>query len=143
MQKATIALTGVIVGLLIGFLGSGFYSSSTAEAAQAASYAGDGILDVGNGPIVGRDAIRDAVSNMPGGRHHIDNIVLKIDGDHATGRAAWLHTGKDSEGNMAIGGYGHYEDDLVKVDGRWLFKRRRIYNEGNEAWAAPPGNPAW
>ena len=21
--------------------------------------------------------------------------------------------------------------------------KRRIYNEGNEAWAAPPGNPAW
>jgi len=40
-------------------------------------------------------------------------------------------------------GYGHYEDDLVKIDGEWLFAKRRIYNEGNEAWAAPPGNPAW
>jgi hypothetical protein len=31
----------------------------------------------------------------------------------------------------------------LKVDGEWLFARRRIYNEGNEAWAAPPGNPSW
>jgi ketosteroid isomerase-like protein len=103
----------------------------------------DGILDVGNGPVVGRDAIREAVANMPGGRHHISNVVLKIDGDHAIGRASWFHTGKDSDGHMTIGGYGHYEDDLVKVDGEWLFAKRRIYNEGNEAWAAPPGNPAW
>ena len=58
-------------------------------------------------------------------------------------RAAWMHTGKNAEGRMTIGGYGHYEDDLVKVDGEWLFKRRRIYNEGREEWAAPPGNPAW
>ena len=174
MHKTTIALSGVLVGLLIAFLGAGFNpSSSTAQAAQASGYAEeraqiedlqarylfaldfkdldtyvstftpDGILDVGNGPVVGREAIRDAVANMPGGRHHIDNIVLKIDGDHATGRAAWLHTGKDSEGRMTIGGYGHYEDELVKVDGQWLFAKRRIYNEGNEAWAAPPGNPAW
>ena len=54
-----------------------------------------------------------------------------------------MHTGKNAEGRMTIGGYGHYEDDLVKVNGEWLFARRRIYNEGNEAWAAPPGNPAW
>ena len=42
-----------------------------------------------------------------------------------------------------LGGYGHYEDNLAKVDGEWLFARRRIYNEGNEAWAVPPGTPAW
>lgn len=109
----------------------------------ASTFTPDGILDVGDGEVVGREAIKAAVANMPGGRHHISNLVLKIDGDHATGRAAWFHTGKDSDGRMVIGGYGHYEDDLVKVDGEWLFAKRRIYNEGNEAWAAPPGNPAW
>jgi hypothetical protein len=103
----------------------------------------DGVLDVGNGPAVGRDAIKAAVANMPGGRHHITNLVLRIDGDRATARAAWMHTGKNAEGRMTIGGYGHYEDDLAKVNGEWLFARRRIYNEGNERWAAPPRNPAW
>jgi hypothetical protein len=103
----------------------------------------DGILDVGNGAVVGREAIKAAVANMPGGRHHITNLVLRIDGDRATGRAAWMHTGKNAEGRMTIGGFGHYEDDLVKVDGEWLFARRRIYNEGRAEWAAPPGNPAW
>jgi hypothetical protein len=103
----------------------------------------DGILDVGNGAAVGREAIKAAVANMPGGRHHITNLVLRIDGDRATARASWMHTGKNAEGRMTIGGFGHYEDDLVKVNGEWLFAKRRIYNEGREEWAAPPGNPAW
>jgi hypothetical protein len=25
--------------------------------------------------------------------------------------------------------FGHYEDELVKVGGKWLFKRRSVYNE--------------
>lgn len=174
MQKKTIGLMGVIVGLLIAFLAShSGLQVAFAQNKRGASYAEeralienlqarylfaldfkdhdlyvttfteDGILDVGNGPVVGREAIKAAVANMPGGRHHITNLVLRIDGDRATGRAAWMHTGKNAEGRMTIGGYGHYEDDLVKVDGEWLFARRRIYNEGNERWAAPPGNPAW
>lgn len=174
MQKTTIALTGVIVGMLIAFLASDLLlSTSSAQSLQQASYAEDralienlqarylfaldfkdhdlyvttftpdGILDVGNGEVIGREAIKAAVANMPGGRHHITNLVLRIDGDHAIARAGWLHTGKNNEGRMTIGGFGHYEDDLVKVDGEWLFAKRRIYNEGNEAWAAPPGNPAW
>lgn len=174
MKKATIGLTGVIVGMLLAFLVSGLgLPFASAQPARPASYAEeralienlqarylfaldfkdhdlyvttftpDGILDVGNGAVVGRDAIKAAVANMPGGRHHITNLVLRIDGDRATGRASWLHTGTNAEGRMTIGGYGHYEDDLVKVDGEWLFARRRIYNEGNAAWAAPPGNPAW
>lgn len=104
----------------------------------------EGVLDIGNGsPAVGREAIRNMVANMPGGHHHITNIVIKVDGDKATSRSGWLHTGKDAEGKLTLGGYGHYEDDLVKVDGQWLFAKRRIYNEGNAQWAAPPGNPAW
>jgi hypothetical protein len=32
---------------------------------------------------------------------------------------------------------------VIKVNGKWLSAKRRIYTEGNAAWAAPPGNPAW
>jgi hypothetical protein len=174
MQKTTIWLTAVVVGLLTAsFVSHLGRPVASAQAAPNGSYAEeralienlqarylfaldfldhdlyvttftpDGILDVGNGPVVGREAIKAAVANMPGGRHHITNLVLRIDGDRATARAGWMHTGKNAEGRMTIGGFGHYEDDLVKVDGEWLFARRRIYNEGNTAWAAPPGNPAW
>lgn len=174
MQKVTIALTGIIAGAVVAYLGSSFGSNpASAQSSQQVSYAEeralienlqarylfaldfkdhdlyvttftpDGILDVGNGAVVGRDAIKGAVANMPGGRHHIANVVLGIDGDRATSRSSWFHTGRNADGAMTIGGFGHYEDDLVKVDGEWLFAKRRIYNEGNDAWAAPPGNPAW
>jgi hypothetical protein len=41
-------------------------------------------------------------------------------------------------------GFGHYEDELIKVDGQWLFTKRRIYNENRQEWAyTGGGNPAW
>jgi hypothetical protein len=43
-----------------------------------------------------------------------------------------------------IGGFGHYEDDLVKVNGQWFFSKRKIYNEGSARWQYKgAGNPAW
>jgi hypothetical protein len=29
------------------------------------------------------------------------------------------------------------------VNGRWLFTKRRIYNEGRAEWAHKGSNPAW
>ena len=41
-------------------------------------------------------------------------------------------------------GFGHYEDELVKVNGTWLFTKRKIYNAGRDEWAYKGGkNPAW
>jgi len=37
--------------------------------------------------------------------------------------------------------FGHYEDELVKVNGEWLFARRRIYNEAIPEWASQYQNP--
>ena len=119
----------------------------------------DGILDVGSGEIKGRQAIRDTVGRMPNpgagpiphglwpavGRHNISNIVLKIDGDKATGRAQWFHySNNNPERRGVFDGFGHYEDELVKVNGQWLFSKRRIYNEQRNEWAYKGGgNPAW
>jgi ketosteroid isomerase-like protein len=78
------------------------------------------------------------------GRHNITNIVLKIEGDKAYGRAYWFHYGNNNpERKAQLDGYGHYEDEMVKVNGKWLFSKRVIYNEGVAAWIAPAKNPAW
>jgi ketosteroid isomerase-like protein len=78
------------------------------------------------------------------GRHNIANIVLKIEGDKAYGRAYWFHYGNNNpERRAQLDGYGHYEDEMVKVNGKWLFSKRVIYNEGVAAWIAPAKNPAW
>jgi hypothetical protein len=116
----------------------------------------DGVLDIGNGEIKGRKAIRDVIAKMPNsrttenglrpasGRHNISNIVLKVNGDTATGRAYWFHySNNNPERRGVFDGYGHYEDELVKVNGQWHFTKRRIYNEGRAEWAHKGSNPAW
>jgi ketosteroid isomerase-like protein len=121
----------------------------------------DGILDIGDGEIKGHDAIRKIIGGMPGrkaetgapdaqklrpatGRHNITNIVIKVEGNKAYGRAYWFHYGNNNPQRTAtLDSYGHYEDELVKVDGRWLFSKRRIYNEQVDKWAAKPGKMAW
>jgi hypothetical protein len=119
----------------------------------------DGILDVGSGEIKGRKAIRDVIAKMPNesaapnpeglwpavGRHNISNITLKIDGNKAVGRAYWFHYANNNQKRSAVfDGFGHYEDELVKVKGQWLFSKRRIYNENRNEWAYKgKGNPAW
>ena len=78
------------------------------------------------------------------GRHQITNIVIKIDGNKASGRSSWFHVGNDNPQRAnTIGGFGHYEDEMVKVNGQWFFTKRRIYNEGRAEWAHKGGNPAW
>src|SRR4026207_1336722 len=59
----------------------------------------DGILDVGSGEIRGRKAIHEVIAKMPNsrttenglrpasGRHNISNIVIKVHGNTASGRA--------------------------------------------------------
>jgi hypothetical protein len=116
----------------------------------------DGVLDIGNGEIKGRQAIRDVIAKMPNsrtsenglrpasGRHNISNIVLKVNGNKATARAYWFHySNNNPERRGVFSGYGHYEDEMVKVNGQWLFTKRRIYNEGRAEWAHKGGNPAW
>lgn len=120
----------------------------------------DGVLDIGTGEIKGHEAIRKIISGMPAsaqaaaktapklrpatGRHNITNIVIKVDGDKASGVAYWFHYGNNNPNRTAtLDSYGHYVDELAKVNGKWLFTKRRIYNEQVDAWAAPAGNPGW
>jgi len=128
----------------------------------ASTFTPDGVLDYGEGDVKGREAIIKVIGGMPGnnrapkgpdgamlrpaaGRHQITNIVIKIDGNNAVGRSSWFHVGNDNPQRAnTIGGFGHYEDEMVKVNGQWFFTRRTIYNEGSARWQyKKAGNPAW
>jgi hypothetical protein len=74
----------------------------------------------------------------PTRRHFIANTVLEIDEDTGVGRS-YSYAGQQP----FVLAYGHYEDELRKVDGKWLFSRRKIYNEILEGREGPAGNPAW
>lgn len=120
----------------------------------AQTFAEDGVLDFGAGQLKGRDAIRNMIERSrqagdgpggpPRGRHSITSIVIDVDGDRATSVAYWFLMVNDSPDRQArVHSFGHYEDELVKVDGQWLFKLRKIYNEGTPAWSwNSDGNPA-
>ena len=124
----------------------------------ANTFAEDGVLNYGSGEFKGRQAIRGFMEpgdggveqSKPGtpegerprvGRHIISNIVVKIDGDKATGRAYWTHMTAGPTGYGAVDFFGHYEDEMVKVNGEWLFARRHIYNQAIPEWSAGRNNP--
>jgi hypothetical protein len=129
----------------------------------ASTFTPDGVLDYGSGEVKGREAIIKVIAGMPGnrpapppapgqtalrpaaGRHQITNIVIKVNGNKAVSRSSWFHVGNDNpQRSNTIGGFGHYEDDLVKVSGKWFFAKRKIYNEGSAQWQYKgTGNPAW
>jgi ketosteroid isomerase-like protein len=127
--------------------------------AYAATFAEDGVLDYGAGKIEGRQAIREMVAGLrasaerqqaedksglrpAAGRHNISNIVVDINGDRATGTAYWFHMGNaNAQRTAQLNSFGHYEDELVKVNGEWLFSLRKIYNEQIAEWVAGKENP--
>jgi len=124
----------------------------------AGTFTTDGILDYGGGEIKGRKAIADFIAagrkrteearakTPPGqqptvGRHIINNMVIKVDGNKAHGVAYWTHMTSGADGRGTVDFFGHYEDEMVKVKGEWLFSRRRIYNEAIPEWASQYLNP--
>ena len=97
----------------------------------AGTFAPDGILDFGQGEVKGREAIakfiadgrkrtEEARAKTPAGerpsigRHVINNMVIKIDGNKAHGVAYWTHMTSGSNGRGTVDFFGHYEDDLVR-----------------------------
>ena len=124
----------------------------------AGTFTPDGVLDYGGGEIKGREAIAKFIADgrkrteearaktPPGeqptvGRHIINNMAIKVDGDKARGVAYWTHMTSGSTGRGTVDFFGHYEDEMVKANGEWLFARRRIYNEAIPEWASQYVNP--
>ena len=126
----------------------------------ASLFTEDGMLVWAGGTIKGRDAIVAEVRNMRAAdvktnaatpnlrpfrrRHFASNFVLRIDGDRATVRTFWFEFNNDNaERRPYLGAYGHLEDDLRRVDGRWMIARHQIFNEQRPNMVSGPVNPAW
>lgn len=110
-----------------------------------ATWSEDGVLDWVGGVEKGSAAIRKAMSNFAGGRpvnipegatsrprthHQIINHVIDVNGNTARTIAYWFAmTNSTPQKDVQLLYFGHYEDTLVKVNGHWLFKSRKVYNE--------------
>lgn len=111
------------------------------------TWAEEGVLSSVFGVDEGKAAIRAAMAPFVGGaarraklapdatsrprtRHQIINHVIDVDGDTATTIAYWFAlTNATPQNDVQLLYFGHYEDELVRRDGRWLFTKRTIYNE--------------
>lgn len=123
-------------------------------------FTSDGVLVWAGGTVNGRAAIVQEMRNAraadekanaatPGlrpfrRRHFISNFTVRIEGDRATARSLWFEFNNDGiDRRPYVGAYGHLEDELRRVDGRWLIARHQVFNEQRENMAAGSANPAW
>jgi SnoaL-like domain len=126
----------------------------------ASTFTEDGVLVWAGGTVNGRKAIVDEMRTAKAvddratageaplrparRRHFISNLVVKIEGDSATARSFWFEFNNDMRDRRPyLGAYGHSEDKMQRVDGRWLIQRRQIFNEQRDNMAATNTNPAW
>ncbi len=110
-----------------------------------ATWTEDGVLEWARGVDKGKAAIRKAMegfatartsgipagaTSWPRGRHFILNHVIDVNGNTAKTIAYWFEvTNSTPQKNVQLVYFGHYEDELVKQNGRWLFKSRKVFNE--------------
>ena len=99
---------------------------------MAALFTGDGTWDTAFGKGTGHAGIealvrrlRTSDTPLPRAIHHVTNVVIKVDGATAMGFSNWV-TVQNSPQGPKIGSAGSYTDEMVKQDGKWLFRYRKI-----------------
>jgi uncharacterized protein (TIGR02246 family) len=100
---------------------------------MAACFSEDGTWQTFYGQATGRKAIAEFAAGLrahrpgptPRAIHHVTNVVIALDGGTAKVRSNWTTVQNAPEGPK-IGSGGAYDDDMVKVDGRWYFRHRTI-----------------
>ena len=128
--------------------------------AYAATFTEDGVLDFAGGKEQGHAALAKVMTDMAARekakadasfphhrqrvRHFVTNLVLEVHGDTARSTSYWWEFNNDDRaGRPYLGTYGHYQDDLKRVNGRWLFAHRQVFNEENPAISATDDNPVY
>lgn len=125
--------------------------------AYVATFAPDGELTFASGTSRGREAIRTAVTNFSQGigrfyhtadgqpaklRHVLLNSSIRVEGDRAWASTLWLEMANHGPNDeMKMGTYGLYQDEFVRLDGRWLISKRNVLNEFIPRRNSGPGNP--
>lgn len=125
--------------------------------AYVATFAPDGELEFASGSYKGREVIREAVTSFTQRigqfyhtedgkaailRHVILQSSIRVEGDRAWARTQWVEMANHGPGDtMKMGTFGLYEDEMVRLDGHWLFAKRRVLNEFIPNRHSGPENP--
>ena len=119
---------------------------------SAAYYLADGVIDVNGLKGQGEAGIRDVYKKVAAGtpkrpgifRMLLTNVTVVVNGNTATAETLWTGINSPTKaGPPQFVEQGTERDDLVKVNGHWLFKLRVITsNAGLQAmFAKLPKNP--
>ena len=115
----------------------------------AALFTEDGAWDGGSlGCHEGRAAVRRFFERMPKvlsfAIHHVTNPSIAVADDAMSAKGSWylLQAATVIHGNRAMWIAGRYEDDFVRLNGVWLFKRitikTRFFTPFDKGWAEVP-----
>lgn len=107
-----------------------------AEVSQC--FSSDGVIDYGPAGVY--EQVSDFVAmisdyaktNTAKGIHQAYNPEISVDGDTATAKWVCSYCSVDVSKAVSFKQTGVYEDEFVKIDGKWLIKRtsnRAIFNE--------------
>jgi 3-phenylpropionate/cinnamic acid dioxygenase small subunit len=102
-------------------------------------FAKNGELDIVEGVLQGRDAIRTRMANASermaaaaAGRPQrqsadlLSNVYVKVDGDTATARSRFTFLAEAEDGSFRVRGSGLYLDTWIREDGAWRIQRRKV-----------------
>ncbi len=125
----------------------------------ASTFTTDAVLNYGGGEARGRDAIRKMVTDLRArppregtdptlrparSRHFLTNLVIDVNGSTARVKDYWMSVNNmNAERKAELSSFGHGENELKRVDGKWLIARRVIYNEQVPARAMKDDNPSF
>ena len=93
--------------------------------------------------IEGREAIRQffvaAKDRLPFAIHMVLNPIIEVDGDTAKGTWYLFQPCTFADGNRAVWGSARYDEEYVRIDGRWMFKNLALtsffWTPFDEGWA--------
>ena len=110
----------------------------------ASLFTEDAVWDGGiRGKAIGRDGIREffqhAPERLPFAVHMVMNPLIEVNGDEATGVWYLFQACTYAQGDQAVWGSARYDEEYVRVEGRWMFKNLRItsnfWTPFDQGWA--------
>lgn len=73
----------------------------------------------------GWEELRELIETFPvRGWHVTTDFIIAVDGDSAHSSCYLMYLDRDA--NFAVSIFGVYEDDVVRQDGQWRFRSRRL-----------------
>ena len=97
--------------------------------AWMATWADDGIWNIGRGPVVGRDAIADAFNRatalFESIVHLVGSGIATLERDAGTGRHYMQELARTPSGRSLLY-HGYYDDTYTRTSEGWRFAERRL-----------------